>query len=72
MKSNNGNVWVSDKECLEEPQKQKRERKYDRYGPIVKMAEADGWLLIRRPYRLPSAMSRKEWDRLSSKPLSQS
>lgn len=47
----------------------KRERRWDRYGPLVKMAEADGWLLVRRPYCLPGAMSRREWDRLSPKPI---
>lgn len=41
-----------------------RERRYDCYGPFVKMAEADGWYLVRRPHRLPGAMHKKEWDRL--------
>lgn len=46
-----------------------RERRYDRYGPLVKMAEADGWYLVRRPHRLPGAMHKKEWDRLSAAPV---
>lgn len=46
-----------------------RERRYDQYGPLVKMAEADGWYLIRRPYALPGAMHREEWERLSETPI---
>jgi hypothetical protein len=49
--------------------RRKRERRYDRYGPLVKMAEADGWYLIRRPYRLPRAMHYREWERLSKTPV---
>jgi hypothetical protein len=48
---------------------ERRERRYDEYGALVKMAEADGWYLVRRPYKLPGAMSKQEWGRLSSSPI---
>ena len=46
-----------------------RERRFDRYGPIVAMAEVDGWLLVRRPRKTPGAMSRNEWDGMSRVPV---
>lgn len=33
----------------------------DCYGPLVWMAEADGWVMLRRPDGIPGAMSVKEW-----------
>lgn len=46
-----------------------REERYDRYGPIRKMAEADGYVMIRRPRATPYAISQKEWDALAREPV---
>lgn len=45
--------------------KRKREQRHDKGGPLTKMAEADGWVMVRRPHCIPFAITVKEWDALS-------
>jgi len=49
----------------------KREERYDRKGPIRKMAEADGYAMVRRPGCAPWVMDIKQWNSLWSSPASQ-
>lgn len=44
------------------------ERRYDRYGELRMMAEVDGWVMFRRPYRQPYCVRRGEWDSWARKP----
>lgn len=44
------------------PKRSSRERRYDEHGELRLMAEVDGWLMVRRPGRIPFTMRRKEWD----------
>lgn len=46
----------------------KRESRYDQHGEFRLMTEASGYVMYRRPGRLPSVMSRKEWDALADRP----
>lgn len=41
------------------------ETKRDRSGPLRVMAEAEGFLMVRRPYCNPMVISRGEWDALT-------
>lgn len=45
------------------------EFRYDRYGAIKKMAEVDGYVMIRRRRKLPCVITRKEWLALSVEPV---
>lgn len=49
--------------------KKDRERRYDRYGPIVKMTEADNYVMLRRPGATPYVVPLKEWKLLSTEPV---
>lgn len=49
--------------------REKRERRYDRYGPFLLMAEVDRWCMVRRPHCTPCVKHRDEWDALSSTPV---
>lgn len=40
------------------------ERRYDAHGVKVWMAEADGWVMARRPNCVPFVVPRKDWDRM--------
>lgn len=42
----------------------KKDVRYDGIGPLKKMAEADGWVMARRPGAMPILMTLKEWDRM--------
>lgn len=42
------------------------EVRYDQYGAKRLMAEAEGYVMVRRPHAMPGVMSRKEWDALST------
>ena len=48
----------------------KPERRYDEHGPIVLMAEVDGYLMVRRPRMHPGVMTVKEWLALDPNPPS--
>ena len=48
----------------------KREPKYDEHGEIRVMAYADGYLMVRRPGKMPFILHYSEWDDLSDKPTS--
>ena len=41
-----------------------KEERQDRHGVIRLMAEANGWVMVRRPGAMPFTMMRKEWDKL--------
>lgn len=49
--------------------KPKPERRYDRYGGMRLMAEAGGYVMMRRDGCMPGLMTRNEWDALSRVPL---
>lgn len=42
----------------------RREERQDYYGILYLMAEADGWVMVRRPSCMPFTMTRREWDKL--------
>lgn len=42
----------------------RHEHRYYINGPIKRMAEADGYVMVRRPGCTPFILSRKEWDAL--------
>lgn len=50
--------------------KTNREVRYDRYGKFVFMAEADGYVMARRPRCMPHVYSRKKWDAMDREPWS--
>jgi hypothetical protein len=41
-----------------------KEDRYDKHGRIRLMAEADGYVMVRRPRAYPFVLSRKEFDAL--------
>lgn len=43
----------------------KREQRHDDHGPLTKMAEADGWVMVRRPRGTPFTVTLKDWNSLS-------
>lgn len=47
---------------------QRGAERYDHDGQLRVMCGADGWLLIRRPYCKPFAVSLKDWYLLSDDP----
>ena len=50
----------------------KGDRRYDAKGPVVLMAYADNWLLVRRPRCVPFALYVTGWWNLSAKPITKS
>lgn len=42
----------------------KGERRIDRDAVSVKMAEADGYVMVRRPGCIPYVMSKRKWEAL--------
>ena len=42
-----------------------KERKYDQHGEVVFMAQADGWIMVRRPRCVPFTMTKNEWSALA-------
>ena len=46
------------------------ERRWDLYGPFRLMAEAEGYVMARRPYLVPFIVSRIDWDNWSRVPVS--
>lgn len=49
----------------------KAERRHDWLGEIRWMAEAEGYVMCRRPQAMPIIMSKEDWDRLpTNKPKS--
>jgi hypothetical protein len=51
------------------PDYKNAERRYDRYGEMRLMTEADGYVMMRRKGAMPFVVSRDEWDRYSRTPL---
>lgn len=47
------------------PDYAKVERRFDAIGEWRAMTEAEGYVMCRRPGRIPRVMSRKEWDAMS-------
>lgn len=45
------------------------ERRYDRFGGMRLMTEAEGYVMMRRVGRKPCLITRKEWDSLSRVPI---
>jgi hypothetical protein len=46
----------------------KGEKRYDHDSEIRLMAEADGYVMVRKPGKMPFVRTRKEWDQLSRDP----
>lgn len=46
------------------------ERRVDKHGELRWMAEAEGWVMCRRPGAAPFTMMRKEWDALPKRDAS--
>lgn len=42
----------------------KYENRFDRHGEIRLMVECDGYVMARRPGRIPFCISRNDWDNL--------
>lgn len=45
--------------------KRNGERRYDCYGEFRLMAEAEGYVLVRRKGAMAAMMTRKDWDNLA-------
>lgn len=51
--------------------KKQRERRYDKYGPLVLMSPfIDGYAMVRRPHCYPGVVTIAEWKGMSVKPTS--
>ncbi len=46
----------------------KREKRYDKSGQLTKMAEADGWVMVRHPRAVPFAITIKDWNAMIREP----
>ena len=46
-----------------------REERYQPSGVVRLMAEADNWVMVRRPGCVPFTMMRKEWDAMRRAPF---
>jgi hypothetical protein len=42
--------------------------RYDRYGKITWLAEASGWVMVRRPQAIPFCMRAADWHCLPFEP----
>lgn len=43
-------------------------QRYDALGPIRIMAEAEGYMMVRRPGRAPFVLEKRDWNSLSKEP----
>jgi hypothetical protein len=48
-----------------------RTTRYDRFGKLVIMASAGGYILARRPRKPPLILTKKDWRKLSRTPIAQ-